>query len=349
MPTLLVVDDEQSICWGLKRLGEQLGCEVHTASSAEQVLEDPVRAQPDAIVLDVRLPGMDGLEAIEHFRARWGRVPVIVITAYGDLHTAVEAVRQGAYEYIVKPFDARRIQQVLQRALATPPAAPGTVAAVDGFVGSTPQMQEAFNRIALAASSDACVLLHGESGTGKELAARAIHRHSSRADHPLVVINAASLSETLAESELFGHVRGAFTGAEQPREGLLTRADGGTLFLDEVADIPLPIQIKLLRALEQREVTPVGANEPRHADFRIISATHQDLLQRVQEGRFRHDLYFRIASFRIDLPPLRKRRRYRPAGPPFPRRAGAESGRPVPTRGRNGTGTEAAALARQRA
>jgi two-component system nitrogen regulation response regulator GlnG len=198
---------------------------------------------------------------------------------------------------------------VLQRALAAPqPSVPASVTAVDGFVGRTPQMQEAFNRIALAAAADACVLLQGESGTGKELAARAIHRHSSRASGPLVIINVASLSETLAESELFGHVRGAFTGADQPREGLLVRADGGTLFLDEIADIPVPVQIKLLRAFEQREVIPVGANEPRRADFRIISATHQSLLQRVQEGQFRHDLYFRIASFCINLPPLRDRR-----------------------------------------
>ncbi len=308
MPTLLVVDDEQSICWGLQRIGQQLGCQVLTASSAEQALPLAAQQRPDAIILDVRLPGMDGLTAIEHFREHLGSVPIIVITAYGDLRTAVQAVRHGAFEYIVKPFDAGKIQQVLKRALAAPKlATTAGISAVDGFVGETPTMQEAFNQIALAAAADASVLLQGESGTGKELAARAIHKHSYRSEKPFVVINVAALSESLAESELFGHVRGAFTGAEQPRRGLLAHAAGGTLFLDEIADIPMPIQIKLLRALEQREVTPVGANEPISTDFRIISATHQDLLPRVREGSFRHDLYFRIATFCITLPPLRQR------------------------------------------
>ena len=249
---------------------------------------------------------MDGLTAISHFRQQLGNVPIIVITAYGDLRTAVAAVRQGAFEYIVKPFDAHRVQHVLERALATPQLdAPHRVTVVDGFVGKTPAMQEAFNQIALASASNACVLLQGESGTGKELAARAIHKHSRRAQQPFVVINVASLSETLAESELFGHVRGAFTGADHARTGLLVRADGGTLFLDEVADIPLPVQIKLLRAVEHGEVTPVGANDPVKTNFRVISASHQNLLSKVQEGAFRHDLYFRISAFRITLPPLR--------------------------------------------
>ena len=309
MALLLVVDDEQSICWGLSRLGEKLGHQVLVASSAEQALELVGQQKPDVIILDVRLPGMDGLTAIDPFRRVLGSVPIIVITAYGDLQTAVQAVRQGAFEYIVKPFDAQRVEQVLERALATPRVdASRGVTAVDGFVGKTPAMQEAFNQIALASASSACVLLQGESGTGKELAARAIHKHSLRAEKPFVVINVASLSATLSESELFGHVRGAFTGADQARTGLLVRADGGTLFLDEVADIPLSIQVKLLRAVEHGEVIPVGANDPVKADFRVVSATHQDLLSRVQEGTFRHDLYFRISAFRITLPPLRQRR-----------------------------------------
>lgn len=306
---LLIVDDEPSICWGFRRLGEQLCHDVFTAPSAEQGLTLARQHRPDAIVLDVRLPGMDGLTAVEQFREVLGSVPIVVMTAHGDLRTAVQAVRQGVSEYLIKPFDAQRAQQVLERALAAPcPHTPSHVTAVDGFVGQTPAMQEAFHQIALASHSDACVLLQGESGTGKELAARAIHKHSRRAGHPFVVINVAALSPALAESELFGHVRGAFTGAAQPRTGLLKQADGGTLFLDEVADIPIAIQVKLLRALEQGEVTPVGANEPEKTDFRIISATHQDLLTRVQEGLFRHDLYFRLAAFRILLPPLRERR-----------------------------------------
>jgi two-component system nitrogen regulation response regulator GlnG len=307
---LLVVDDEQSICWGIDRLGKEMGHEVATASSAERAFEVAEQLQPDVILLDVRLPGMDGLAAMDELRERAGDVPIIVMTAYGDLNTAVQAVRNGAFDYLVKPFDLSKLRHVLERAMS--PAAAGkperSIHAVEGFVATTAIMQEIFNRLALAAASNACVLLRGESGTGKELAARAIHKFSQRAEHPFVVVNIASLSETLAESELFGHVRGAFTGADQPRTGLLAQASGGTLFLDEVADIPLPIQVKLLRALEQREVVPVGSGAAVPADFRLISATHQDLQASVHSGSFRHDLYFRIAAFQVELPPLRDRR-----------------------------------------
>lgn len=311
MARLLVIDDEEAICWGLKRLGESMGHQVVTGSSAEQALELVQREEFEAIILDVRLPGMDGLTAIGRMRAYVGRTPIIVITAFGDLQTAVEAVRAGAFEYIIKPFNTEKIRRVLTRALeVADQLQPETesVAAVEGFVGSTPAIQKVFNRIALAAASDAAVLLQGESGTGKELAARAIHRNSGRADGPFVAVNVASLNPTLAESELFGHVRGAFTGAEHSRTGLLVKADSGTLFLDEVADIPLPTQVKLLRAVEDGEVLPVGADEPVSTEFRIISATHQDLLQQVRANRFRHDLYFRLATFQIELPPLRERK-----------------------------------------
>jgi len=311
VPKLLVVDDEQSICWGLTRLGEGMGHEVVAASSAEQALEIVEDFKPNAIILDVRLPGMDGLTAIEHLRERVGHVPIIVITAYGDLETAVEAVRNGAFEYIIKPFDLDQMQRALERALESKrPADDESLRRgyVEGMVGRTPEMQEVFKRIALAAASNACVLLCGETGTGKELAARAIHRYSTRSDEPFVAVNVASLSPSLAESELFGHVRGAFTGAGDSRTGLLVQADGGTLFLDEVADIPLPTQVKLLRALEHGEVMPVGSNETVTTDFRVVSATHQDLSQKVQDGTFRHDLYFRLCTLQIDIPPLRERR-----------------------------------------
>ncbi len=309
MSRLLVVDDEPSICWAFSRLGQSLGHEVVTASSAEQALDIVVRQPPDAVVLDVRLPGLDGLTAMQQLRQRCGEPPIIVITAYGDLATAVEAVRQGAFEYLTKPFDLQTAERAVRRALArgpqpAPARGPENVA---GLVGRSPVMQEVFKRIALAAAADASVLLCGESGTGKELAARAIHRYSRRADGPFVAVNLAALSPALAESELFGHVRGAFTGAEHERTGLLLQAHGGTLFLDEVADIPLPAQVKLLRALEHGEVLPVGASEPVKSDFRVLSATHQELLARIRDGQFRHDLYFRLAAFRIDLPPLRER------------------------------------------
>jgi len=307
---LFVIDDEEAICWGMRRLGESLGMEVRTASSAEEGLAAVPDWPPDVIVLDVRLPGMDGLTAVEHFRERIGLVPIVVITAYGDLQTAVDAVRKGAYEYIVKPFDIEQVERVLRRALESGRATRDSAPVVDqpgGLVGKSPAMQEVYTRIALAAPSDACVLVFGESGTGKELVARAVHQYSRRADGPFVAVNVASLSPSLAESELFGHERGAFTGAERPRTGLMVQADKGTLFLDEVADIPLPTQVKLLRAVEHGEVLPVGSNEPVKTDFRVVSATHQDLQQHVQQGGFREDLYYRLCAFQIDVPPLRER------------------------------------------
>lgn len=311
MSSLLVVDDEQAICWGLERLGRSLGYEVTTASSAEAALELTMARRPDVIVLDVRLPGMDGLSAMQHLRARVGDVPIIVITAYGDLETAVKAVRLGAFDYVTKPFNLDQVRQVVMRAARREPHSSAMRAgpvAVDGIIGRTPIMQATFNRIALAAAAESYVLLLGESGTGKEMAARAIHRYSRRGEGPFVAVNVAALSPALAESELFGHERGAFTGADRSHLGLLVQADGGTLFLDEVAEIPLPIQVKLLRALEAGEVQPVGATRPVPTNFRVIAATHQDLLKKITEGSFRHDLFFRLAAFQITLPPLRERR-----------------------------------------
>jgi two-component system nitrogen regulation response regulator GlnG len=306
----LVVDDEPSIAWGLKRLGESLGHEVVAVSSAEQALDAVQQGAFDAVVLDVRLPGQDGLSFMPELKERLGTAPIVVITAYGDLPTAVEAVRRGAFEYLVKPFDLDRVQHVIERALNQPLAAPASSVELPkstGFVGRSPVMQEAFKHIALAASTDAGVLIMGESGVGKELAARAIHTFSRRAKGPFVPVNIASLNPALAESELFGHARGSFTGADQARTGLLAQAHGGTLFLDEVAEIPLEIQVKLLRVLDQGEVYPVGSREAVKTDFRVVSATHQDLLKNVEAGEFRHDLYFRLCAFQLHLPPLRDR------------------------------------------
>jgi two-component system nitrogen regulation response regulator GlnG len=284
---------------------------VFAASSAEQALAQVDQARPDVVILDIRLPGMDGLTAIQQFQKLCGPVPIIVITAYGDLQIAVEAVRRGAFDYIAKPFDVVTVKGALARALASRPGNSNGEAPphpnVEGMVGRSTIMQEVYKQIALAAASDASVLLCGESGTGKELAARAIHVYSARGEGPFVAVNVAALSPSLAESELFGHVRGAFTGAEAPRAGLLAQANGGTLFLDEVADIPMPTQVKLLRALEHGEITPVGGNEPDKSSFRVVSATHRDLARRVEEGSFRHDLYFRLCAFQIELPPLRRR------------------------------------------
>ncbi len=312
MAHLLIVDDEQSICWGFSKLAERMGLTADTAASAEEGLRLAEATRPDVMVLDVRLPGMDGLSAMRHFHERFGPLPIVVVTAYGELGTAVTAVRNGAFDYLTKPFELKTAERVIERALGELHKSGVTVTPAPArdemqMVGTSPPMQEVFKRIALVAASDACVHLRGESGTGKELAARAIHQYSRRANGPFVAVNIASLSPSLAESELFGHARGAFTGANEARKGLLEQADGGTIFLDEVADIPPAIQVKLLRTLEHGEVLPVGAAGPVRSDFRIISATHQNLSERVARSEFRHDLYFRLVTFEIELPPLRQR------------------------------------------
>ncbi len=314
MSHLLIIDDEPSICWGLKKLAESLGHSARTAASAEQGLRETERSpKPDVIFLDVRLPGIDGLSAMPQFRERLPDVPLIVMTAHGELETAVEAIRNGAFEYLTKPFDLPIAERAIDRALqlrrrggiaSAPAPTPGLQ---DQIVGRSPALQEVFKQIALVAGAEACVLVTGESGTGKELVARAIHRYSRRSAGPFVPVHVAALSPTLAESELFGHVRGAFTGAEQPRTGLLEQARDGTVFLDEVADIPPSLQVKLLRALEHGEIFPVGSDQPRQIEFRLISATHQNLQDKVASGAFRHDLFFRLMTFQIQLPPLRER------------------------------------------
>jgi len=313
MAHILVVDDEESICWGLCRLCADLGHRTSAASSAEEALAIAAQQPPDAVILDVRLPGMDGLEAMQKLREVAGLVPVIIITAHGNLDTAVRAIRDGAFEYLVKPFDLDQASNVVRRALALPPREalpPGPQdlpSLPDELLGKSPAMQEVFKRIALVAPTDVPVLITGESGTGKELVARAVHRHSLRASAPLVSANLAALSPALVESELFGHVRGAFTGADAARRGLLELAHDATVFFDEVADIPISVQVKLLRVLEQHEVTPVGDARPRTTRFRVMAATNRNLVKAVQRGAFREDLYFRLAGFEIALPPLRQR------------------------------------------
>jgi two-component system nitrogen regulation response regulator GlnG len=311
---ILLVDDEEAVCWSLQRALGREGHSVSVAASAEQAFALLNQQRPDAMILDVRLPGMDGLTALARVRRMAPDLPVIVVTAFGDLPTAVRAVEGGAFDYLAKPFDLHQAIECVNRALQRRPvpevAAPASENAAAGpeeIVGRSPAMQNVFKRIALVAPRDACVLITGESGTGKELIARAIHRYSARRDRPFLPVHVAALNPNLVESELFGHTRGAFTGATQARPGLLALADGGTVFLDELADIPLPVQVKLLRVLEHNEVLPVGGNQPQPLDIRILTATHQDLTRCVAEGRFRHDLFFRLNVFQIALPPLRER------------------------------------------
>ena len=313
---VLIVDDEETICWGLSRLLQSEGHEARVASSAEEALASIAASPPDLIVMDVRLPGMDGLAAMRELRQQGNEVPIVVITAFGNLETAVGAMKAGAIDYLPKPFDLEQAAAVIRRALSRSPRVRLTAEAAAGratnrsdeeLLGQSPVMQEVFKRIALVAPTDVSVLITGESGTGKELVARAIHRHSSRSAKPFIPVNLASLSPLLIESELFGHVRGAFTGADNSRVGLLELADGATVFFDEMGDIPPSVQVKLLRVLEQHEVTPVGDTRPRGCNFRMIAATNRDLVQSLQEGTFRRDLYFRLASYEIPLPPLRER------------------------------------------
>ncbi len=311
--TILVVDDEPSICWAFEKMLTQEGHCVVTASSAEEGLEQARKIKPALVILDVRLPKEDGITALPKLIQATGNSPVIVITAFGDLKTAVEAVQNGATDYLTKPFkldDAlRACRQALKHsgkpssAQETTPVSfePGTL------VGRSPAMQQVFRQIALVAQSDLSVLITGETGTGKELVAAAIHRHSHRASQPYLPIAPVALNPDLIESELFGHVKGAFTGASEDRAGLFERAAGGTVLLDEIGDLPLAMQVKLLRVLEQGSFSRVGDVRPRTADVRIVAATHCDLHEAVRAGEFREDLFHRLMGMPIHLPPLRER------------------------------------------
>jgi DNA-binding NtrC family response regulator len=311
MSRILIVDDEPAIGWSLREVLADEGHAVEVAASVEAGLETCGRQSPEAILLDVRLPGADGISALPAFRAIVPESPIIVMTAFGDLDTAVRAVEAGAYDYLVKPFDLERVSQVAARALAERPRrgdrTAGRRSDTMQLIGGSPPMQTVFKQIAMVAPTDLPVLIVGATGTGKELAARAIHAHSGRGDKPLVVTSLAALAPSVVESELFGHVRGAFTGAVTDRTGLFAEADGGTIFLDEVGDAPLDVQAKLLRVLENREITPVGAATPRRVDVRVIAATNTDLSAATAAGRFRADLYHRLRVFPITMPTLADR------------------------------------------
>lgn len=316
MSQLLIVDDEEAVCWALQKALTRLGHNVAVAPSAEEAFKLAAQQSPETIVLDVRLPGLDGLSALAKLRDLSHDAPIIVVTAFGNLSTAVRAVEGGAFDYLAKPFDLDQALETIARALKrhalqqTPAdtRTPEPSAPPEEMVGTSPAMQTVFKRIALVAPRDASVLITGESGTGKELVARAVHRYSARRDRPFLPVHIAALNPNLVESELFGHVKGAFTGAGHTKPGLLALADGGTVFLDELADIPLPVQGKLLRILEHNELTPVGSNQASPLNLRILAATHQDLEKKIAEGAFRHDLFFRLNVFQIHLPPLRERR-----------------------------------------
>jgi DNA-binding NtrC family response regulator len=312
MSRILVVDDEHAIGWSLRELLSDDGHVVEVAADVDSALDACARLHPDAILLDVRLGSHDGLVALPGIRKVAGAVPVVVMTAFGDLDTAVRAVQAGAVDYLLKPFDLEKVSGVVARVLAdrTPPDATGEPAAQPSpgrIIGSSPPMQEVFKQIALVAPTDLPVLITGDTGTGKELAARAIHVHGPRRAGPFVATNLAALAPGVVESELFGHVRGAFTGAAADRPGLFDMAAGGTLLLDEIGEAPADVQAKLLRVLETHEVTPVGSAAGHPVDVRVIAATNRDLTAACAAGSFRTDLHHRLRGFPITMPALADR------------------------------------------
>ncbi|MBX3444839.1 MAG: sigma-54-dependent Fis family transcriptional regulator [Planctomyces sp.] len=311
MSRVLVIDDEPSICWSFDQALSDSGHEVCIASTAEAAFAEIDRFQPEVVLLDFRLPGMDGLTALRRLQSTEAKPPVILMTAFGSLDLAVSALGDGAFDYLPKPFDLDDAVNVVARALASrgPAPAPPVPPAQDRheLVGVSRGMQEVFRQIALVAQQNVPVLITGESGVGKELVARAIHKHSGRDPSRFVPVCVPVLSESVMESELFGHVKGAFTGADRDRPGLLEQAHEGTAFFDEIGDVPLAQQVKLLRVLEDQQVTPVGGNASRPSSFRLVAATHQPLDRLVAAGRFREDLYYRLSVFQIHIPALRDR------------------------------------------
>ncbi len=312
-----VVDDDQSVRWVLEKALKQADMETRSFERAEHVLEALDGGAPDVLITDVRMPGMSGIALLERLRSTSPDLPIIVITAHSDLENAVAAYKGGAFEYLPKPFDIDEAVELVRKAARANGADSEASAASDdamaSMIGQAPAMQEVFRSIGRLAGSSMTVLITGESGTGKELVARALHDHSPRSDKPFVALNTSAIASELLESELFGHEKGAFTGADVRRIGRFEQADGGTLFLDEIGDMSPALQTRLLRVLAESEFYRVGGQTAIRVDVRVIAATNQDLARAVKESRFREDLYHRLNVIRINTPPLRQRREDIPA------------------------------------
>jgi two-component system nitrogen regulation response regulator GlnG len=306
-----VIDDDRSIRWVLEKALTKAGMQVTSFSNANGVMEALEREQPEAIISDVRMPGMDGFALLDKIKQSYPDLPVVIMTAHSDLDSAVSAYHSGAFEYLPKPFDIAEAVDQVERAckLRRESRASGEdeSTAPTEIIGAAPAMQEVFRAIGRLARSNITVLINGESGTGKELVAHALHKHSPRASAPFIALNMAAIPHDLLESELFGHEKGAFTGAQARRVGRFEQANNGTLFLDEIGDMPAELQTRLLRVLADGEFYRVGGHEPVKADVRIIAATHQNLENLVAEGRFREDLFHRLNVIRVHLPSLRER------------------------------------------
>src|ERR1700730_13082576 len=310
MKPVWIVDDDRSIRWVLEKALAREDIAFKSFVSAHEVLEALAGSQPSVLLSDIRMPGECGLILLDKVKERFPQLPVIIMTAYSDLDSAVAAFQGGAFEYLPKPFDIDHAIALIRRASADVPVTAAAQAVGSGtpeMLGQAPAMQEVFRAIGRLSQSHVTVLITGESGTGKELVARALHRHSLRAAGPFVAINTAAIPKDLLESELFGHERGAFTGAQSSRRGRFEQADGGTLFLDEIGDMPPDLQVRLLRVLADGEYYRVGGHAPLRSNVRIIAATHQNLEERVQQGLFREDLLHRLNVVRLRLPPLRER------------------------------------------
>ena len=311
MNPVWIVDDDRSIRWVFEKALARENIDFKSFGSATEVLDALANEQPQIVVSDIRMPGKDGFALLQALKEKYPSTPVIIMTAYSDLESAVAAFQGGAYEYLPKPFDVDHAVELIRRALDESKRQ-GVVEVDDSTVpeilGQAPAMQEVFRAIGRLAQSHATVLINGESGTGKELVARALHRHSPRASKPFIAINTAAIPRDLLESELFGHERGAFTGANTMRRGRFEQAETGTLFLDEIGDMPAELQTRLLRVLSDGQFYRVGGHQPISANVRVIAATHQDLENRVQQGLFREDLFHRLNVIRLRLPSLKERK-----------------------------------------
>ena len=312
-PNIWIIDDDRSIRWVLEKALKQVDMEVTSFEEGNSVLQALSKGLPDAVITDIRMPGISGLDLLDEINQQYPDLPVIIMTAHSDLDSAVSAYQGGAFEYLPKPFDVDEAVELARRAVSHGQQKQlvddGEEITVDTeIIGEAPSMQEVFRAIGRLSRSNITVLINGESGTGKELVAQALHRHSPRASRPFIALNTAAIPRDLLESELFGHERGAFTGAQSSRQGRFEQADGGTLFLDEIGDMPAELQTRLLRVLADGEFYRVGGKSPVKVDVRVIAATHQDLEERVKEGLFREDLFHRLNVIRIHIPSLRERR-----------------------------------------
>jgi two-component system, NtrC family, nitrogen regulation response regulator GlnG len=310
-----IIDDDKSIRWVLDKALKKAAIDSRSFAGGKALLEALQQDTPDALLTDIRMPEMDGLELLAKVQLQYPALPIIVMTAHSDLESAVSAFHSGAFEYLPKPFDIKEVVDIVQRACIhsrqqksqEPAENIELIEATPEIIGAAPAMQEVFRAIGRLARSHITVLINGESGTGKELVAKALHRHSPRAKKPFIALNMAAIPKDLMESELFGHEKGAFTGAQSRRAGRFEQANNGTLFLDEIGDMPAELQTRLLRVLADGEYYPVGATASVKVDVRIIAATHQNLENLVAEGRFREDLFHRLNVIRIHIPPLRER------------------------------------------